>query len=63
MNIDGDGELVLAFNGDVMLGRLVNEMIRHMGTVWQGVHSSMNERRSQFSNVHETASASCKNAI
>jgi len=36
MNIDGDGELVLAFTGDVMLGRLVNEMIRHMGAsyVW-----------------------------
>jgi poly-gamma-glutamate synthesis protein (capsule biosynthesis protein) len=36
MNIDGERELVLAFNGDVMLGRLVNEMIRHMGAsyVW-----------------------------
>src|SRR3990170_3893376 len=36
MNIDGDGELVLAFNGDVMLGRIVNEMIGHMGAsyVW-----------------------------
>jgi hypothetical protein len=27
MNIEGERELVLAFNGDVMLGRLVNEMI------------------------------------
>ncbi len=36
MNINGDGELVLAFNGDVMLGRIVNEMIGHMGAsyVW-----------------------------
>ncbi|MDO8725172.1 MAG: CapA family protein [Candidatus Methanoperedens sp.] len=36
MNIDGERDLVLAFNGDVMLGRLVNEMIRHMGAsyVW-----------------------------
>jgi poly-gamma-glutamate capsule biosynthesis protein CapA/YwtB (metallophosphatase superfamily) len=36
MNIDGEGELVLAFKGDVMLGRLVNEMIRHRGAsyVW-----------------------------
>jgi poly-gamma-glutamate capsule biosynthesis protein CapA/YwtB (metallophosphatase superfamily) len=36
MNIDGERELALAFNGDVMLGRLVNEMIGHMGAyyVW-----------------------------
>lgn len=36
MNIDGDGELVLAFTRDVMLGQLVNEIIRHMGAsyVW-----------------------------
>jgi poly-gamma-glutamate capsule biosynthesis protein CapA/YwtB (metallophosphatase superfamily) len=36
MNIDGDGEFVLTFTGDVMLGQLVNEMIRHMGAsyVW-----------------------------
>ncbi|MCZ7361754.1 MAG: hypothetical protein O8C58_00175 [Candidatus Methanoperedens sp.] len=34
MNIDGERDL--AFNEDVMLGRLVNEMIRHMGAsyVW-----------------------------
>ena len=31
MNIGGKRKLVLAFNGDVMLGRLVNEMIGHMG--------------------------------
>lgn len=36
MNIDGEGELILAFKGDVMLGRLVNETIRHRGAsyVW-----------------------------
>ncbi len=36
MNIDGERELVLAFTGDVMLGRLVNSMIKRMGAsyVW-----------------------------
>ncbi len=28
------GEIVLAFTGDVMLGRLVNEMIKHMGIAY-----------------------------
>ncbi|KCZ72611.1 putative enzyme of poly-gamma-glutamate biosynthesis (capsule formation) [Candidatus Methanoperedens nitroreducens] len=36
MSTAGEGEIALAFTGDVMLGRLVNEMIRHMGPyyVW-----------------------------
>jgi len=29
-----NGELVLAFTGDVMLGRLVNDMIKHMGSAY-----------------------------
>lgn len=29
-----NGELVLAFTGDVMLGRLVNEMIKHTGSAY-----------------------------
>ncbi len=34
MNAAGEGKTVLAFTGDVMLGRLVNEIIHHMGPLY-----------------------------